>query len=150
MNGVADIYMPDFKYWSVESGKKYLKAADYAQVARRVIKAMHDQVGPLVIGDDGLARRGVLIRHLVMPGALAETRAILEWIAGELGPETYVNLMDQYHPAGKVNADSYPEINRPLNAAEFRAAQQMAADLGLRRLDERHPHPRLLARMTLA
>ena len=150
MNGIVDIYMPDFKYWRAESSKTYLKAADYPETARRVIRAMHDQVGPLVLDKHGLARRGVLIRHLVMPGALDETRAILEWIAGELGPETYVNLMDQYRPAGKVNAANYPEINRRLAAAEFREAQRMAADLGLRRLDERHPHPRLLARMTLA
>ena len=93
------------------------------------------------------ARRGLLIRHLVMPGALDETRAILEWIAREIGPDTYVNLMDQYRPAGKVAGEQYAEINRRLTAAEFRAAQKMAADLGLRRLDERRPHPRLLARM---
>jgi putative pyruvate formate lyase activating enzyme len=150
MNGVVDIYMPDVKYWTSESSAKYLRAADYPEAARRVIKAMHQQVGPLVVGGDGLACRGVLIRHLVMPGALDETRAILEWIARELGPESYVNLMDQYRPEGKVNNSMYPEINRRLTRAEFRAAQQMATDLGLRRLDERNPHPRLLARMVLA
>jgi putative pyruvate formate lyase activating enzyme len=149
MDGVVDIYMPDFKYWTSESSAKYLKAADYPGAARRVIKAMHEQVGPLVVGDDGLARRGVLIRHLVMPGALEETRAILEWIGRELGPETYVNLMDQYRPEGKVNASSYSEINRQLTRSEFRAAQEMAADLGLRRLNERRPHARLLARLAL-
>jgi putative pyruvate formate lyase activating enzyme len=147
MNGVVDIYMPDFKYWSPESSKKYLKAQDYPEVARRVISAMHQQVGPLVADEDGLARRGLLIRHLVMPGALDETRAILEWIATELGRDTYVNLMDQYRPAGKVTAETYGEINRPLTAAEFREAQRMTAEFGLRRVDERHPHPRLLARM---
>ena len=145
MNGVVDIYMPDFKYWSSESSAKYLKAADYPEAARRVIKAMHEQVGPLVLDNDGLAHRGLLIRHLVMPGALDETRAILEWLARELGPETYVNLMDQYRPAGKVDSEQYQEINRRLTPAEFRMAQQMAADLGLRRLDRRRPHPRLLA-----
>jgi putative pyruvate formate lyase activating enzyme len=147
MNGVVDIYMPDFKCWSSASSARYLKAADYPEAARRTIKAMHEQVGPLVIDADGLARRGVLIRHLVMPGALDETRAILEWIAGELGPDSYVNLMDQYRPAGKVRAGRYPEIDRPLTRSEFRSAQQMAADLGLRRLDERRPHVRLLQRM---
>jgi putative pyruvate formate lyase activating enzyme len=150
MDGIVDIYMPDFKYWTSESSARYLKAADYPDAARRVIKAMHEQVGPLVVGGDGLARRGLLIRHLVMPGALDETRAILQWIARELGPDTYVNLMDQYRPEGKVAASNYPEINRRLTTAEFRAAQQMAADLGLRRLDERKPHPRLLARMMLS
>jgi len=147
MNGVVDIYMPDFKYWSSETSAKYLKAADYPEAARRVTKAMHEQVGPLVLDEDGLARRGLLIRHLVMPGALDETRAILEWIARELGPETYVNLMDQYRPAGKVSSERFPELNRALTAAEFREAHQIAADLGLQRLDVRHPHPRLRRRL---
>jgi putative pyruvate formate lyase activating enzyme len=147
MRGVVDIYMPDFKYWTSDSSAKYVKAADYPAAARGVIKAMHEQVGPLALDENGLARRGVLIRHLVMPGALEETRAILEWIARELGPDAYVNLMDQYRPAGKVSIEKYAEINRRLTSAEFREAQVMAADLGLRRLDERRPHPRLLARM---
>ena len=149
MKDVIDIYMPDFKYWTSESSAAYLKAADYPASARRVIKAMHQQVGPLIVGDDALARRGLLIRHLVMPGALAETRAILEWIATELGPDTYVNLMDQYRPEGSVSETKYSEINRRLTGGEFRTAQRMAADLGLRRLDERNPHPRLLARMVV-
>ena len=142
MNGIADIYMPDFKYWSAERSKKYMKADDYPQHARAAIQAMHDQVGPLVFDDDGLARRGVLIRHLVMPGCLDETRAILGWIAQALGPETYVNLMDQYYPAGKVTATSYAEINRPLAPREFQEARQIALGLGLR-LDRRGPHPRM-------
>lgn len=150
MDGVIDIYMPDFKYWSSASSARYLKAANYPEAARHAIKAMHDQVGPLVLDENGLAQRGLLIRHLVMPGGLDETRAILEWIARELGPETYVNLMPQYRPAGKVDAESYPEIDRPLDPAEFRAAQRIAAELGLRRLDQRRPHPRLLARLALA
>jgi putative pyruvate formate lyase activating enzyme len=147
MDGIVDIYMPDFKYWTSETSAKYLKAADYPEAARQVIRAMHEQVGPLTFDDDGLARRGLLIRHLVMPGGLEETRAILEWVAREIGRDTYVNLMDQYYPAGKVSSEKYPELNRRLTSAEFREARRMAADLGLRRLDERHPHPRLLARM---
>ena len=150
MNGIVDIYMPDFKYWSTERSKTYIKAADYPDAARAAITAMHRQVGLLVIDEEGLARRGLLIRHLVMPGCLDETQSILEWIAGELGSDTYVNLMDQYYPAGKVSATSYSEINRRLTTAEFRQAQRMAADLGLRRLDTRKPHPRLRARLTLA
>jgi putative pyruvate formate lyase activating enzyme len=133
MDGIVDIYMPDFKYWSAADSKTYLKAADYPVAARAVIREMHRQVGPLVIGGDGLARRGVLIRHLVMPGGIEETRSILTWIAEELGPETYVNLMDQYHPAGKVEGGRHAEIARRLRAAEFRAALDLAADLGLRR-----------------
>jgi putative pyruvate formate lyase activating enzyme len=150
MEGIVDIYMPDFKYWSADLSSRYLKAADYPDAARAAITAMHRQVGPLVMDDEGLARRGLLIRHLVMPGGLEETRQILEWIARELGPDTYVNLMDQYYPAGKVNAATFPEINRRLSSYEFQEAQRMAADLGLRRLDARRPHPRLSARLTLA
>ncbi len=146
MDGVVDIYMPDFKYWSPERSRTYMKAEDYPAAACAAIKEMHRQVGGLTFDADGLARRGLLVRHLVMPGGLDETRAILTWIAHELGPDTYVNLMDQYYPAGKVNAQTFPEINRRLTPDEFRQARQMARDLGLRRLDERRPHPRLLRR----
>ena len=111
---------------------------------------MHEQVGPLAFDDDGLAKRGVLVRHLVMPGGLDETREILQWIATELGPDTYVNLMDQYFPAGKVTSDRFPEINRRLTSAEYREAVTIAHDVGLRRLDMRRPDPRLLARLTLS
>jgi putative pyruvate formate lyase activating enzyme len=149
MSGLVDIYMPDFKYWSPDPSRAYLKADDYPDAARAAIRAMYAQVGPLEIDDQGLARRGVLIRHLVMPGGLDETRAILEWIATELGRDAYVNLMDQYYPAGRVNADRYPEINRRLTSWEFAEARRMAADLGLRRLDERRPHPRLRRRLML-
>jgi putative pyruvate formate lyase activating enzyme len=136
MDGIADIYMPDFKFWSAERSKLYMKAEDYPEAARRAILAMHRQVGDLVIGDDGLARRGILIRHLVMPGMLDETRAILEWIATELGTNTYINLMDQYHPAGKVDARRYIEINRRTLSSEFLEAKRIAWSLGLHRLDD--------------
>jgi putative pyruvate formate lyase activating enzyme len=149
MDGVVDIYMPDFKLWSSEASKKYLMAADYPEVARRVIEEMHRQVGPLVVDDDGLAPRGLLIRHLVMPGMLDETRHVLGWIAGRLGPDTYVNLMDQYYPAGRVAPDYLPEIDRRLHPEEFEEARAIARELGLRRLDERRPHPRLRRRMSV-
>ena len=144
MDGVVDIYMPDFKNWSAERSKTYLKAEDYPAVARAAIKEMHRQVGDLVLDAGGVAQRGLLIRHLVMPGGLDETRAILEWIATELGPNTYVNLMDQYAPAGKVSAVKFSEINRRLYPEEFREAQRIAQEVGLRRLDARRPHRRLL------
>jgi putative pyruvate formate lyase activating enzyme len=149
LDGIVDIYMPDFKYWSAERSRTYMKAADYPEAARAAILAMHAQVGPLAFDEDGLAQRGVLIRHLVMPGCLDETRAILEWIASTLGVETYVNLMDQYHPAGKVGAAAYSEINRRLTSDEFREAERIASDLGLRRLDVRRPHPRLRRRLII-
>ena len=144
MDGIVDIYMPDFKYWSAERSRTYMKAENYPQAARAAIKAMHQQVGQLVLDPNGLAERGLLVRHLVMPGCLEETRAILSWIASELGPDTYINLMDQYHPAGKVNRERYDEINRPLSSSEFLEAGQIATEFGLHRLDVRRPHPRFL------
>jgi putative pyruvate formate lyase activating enzyme len=141
LDGIVDIYMPDFKYWSPERSRTYLKADDYPEVARAAIRAMHRQVGRLRLTADGLAARGVLLRHLVMPGALDETRAILEWVARELGTDTYINLMDQYRPAGKVGADRYPELNRQVRSDEFAEALKIADALGLRRLDRRSAVP---------
>ena len=132
LEGIVDIYMPDFKYWSVELSRAHLKAEDYPEVARAALKEMHRQVGDLVVDAAGIARRGILLRHLVMPGQLEQTRAILEWIARELSPNTYVNLMDQYRPAGKVNGSRYAEINRGLTSAEYREALDIAEGLGLR------------------
>jgi len=137
MDGLVDIYMPDFKYWSRVRSKVYLKAEDYPESARAAIKEMHRQVGPLALDDNGLARRGALVRHLVMPGGLDDTRAILEWIVTELGPDTWLNLMDQYRPAGKVRGGRFSEIDRGLTSEEYREAVRMAADLGLHRLDRR-------------
>jgi putative pyruvate formate lyase activating enzyme len=143
MEGLVDIYMPDLKYWSVERSRTYMKAEDYPEFARAAVKEMHRQVGPLVTDREGLARRGLIVRHLVMPGQLDETRAILTWIAEELGPDTYVNLMDQYYPAGKVGQGRYAEIDRRLAPGEFAEAREMARELGLNNLDRRRPHRRL-------
>jgi putative pyruvate formate lyase activating enzyme len=137
MDGVVDIYMPDFKLWTPERTLRYLLAKDYAEVARRVIRAMHEQVGPLVVDEDGLALRGVLVRHLVMPGLLDETRQILQWL-GALSPDIYVNIMDQYHPAWRAKSDpKFAEIRRPITAAEFAEAVESAYRAGLWRLDTR-------------
>jgi len=137
MDGVVDIYMPDFKFWDPAMARQYSKAPNYPEAARRAIKAMHRQVGPLVFDENGLALRGVLLRHLVMPGGIAGTREIMEWIARELGPDTYVNVMAQYYPAGKVSAKEYVEINRPLTEKEYREALAAARAAGLERLDGR-------------
>jgi putative pyruvate formate lyase activating enzyme len=137
LDGIVDIYMPDFKFWSPARSKRYLMAEDYPVVARAAIRAMYQQVGPLVVGSDGLARRGVLIRHLVMPGCLDDTRAIISWIASELGTDCYVNVMNQYRPAGRVQADRHAEINRLLAQDEFREAQDWARQIGLTRVDVR-------------
>jgi putative pyruvate formate lyase activating enzyme len=132
LDGVVDIYMPDFKCWSAERSRRYLKAADYPDAARVALGEMHRQVGDLHLDETGLARRGILLRHLVMPGLLDETRAILEWVASTLSASTYVNVMDQYHPAGSVSGTRHAEINRRLTPAEFRAAVGIARRLGLR------------------
>ncbi len=137
MDGIVDIYMPDFKLWSAERSRDYLKAEDYPEVARAAIREMHRQVGPLIIGADGLARRGLLIRHLAMPGCLDETKSILQWIVSELGPDTYVNLMDQYSPAGRVGQGRYTEIDRRLSSGEYRMVLECARSVGLGRLDRR-------------
>jgi putative pyruvate formate lyase activating enzyme len=139
MEGVVDIYMPDFKYWDSEMARKYSKAPDYPEVARRTIKEMHRQVGELVTDEEGLAVRGLMIRHLVMPEQIAGTREVMRWIAQELSPHTYVNVMAQYYPAGKVSRQEYPEINRRLTSPEYEAALDEAGRAGLKRLDPRRP-----------
>ena len=138
MDGIVDIYMPDFKYWSEDKAKRYLKSPKYPATARAAIKEMHRQVGDLVIDKSGLARRGVLVRHLVMPGGLEETRAVMEFLATEVSPNTFVNMMDQYHPAGKVNSEQYNEINRRIGPWELSEAYRAARDVGLHRFDERN------------
>jgi putative pyruvate formate lyase activating enzyme len=135
MDGIVDVYMPDFKLWSSELARRYLAKRDYPEVARHSLRDMHRQVGDLVLDEHGMARRGLIVRHLVMPGLLAETEAILRFIADELGPDTYVNVMAQYYPAGRTG--EFPEIDRHLYRAEFTRALELAEELGLRRLDAR-------------
>ena len=133
--------MPDFKVGTRERARRYLRMPDYPEVARSTVTEMYRQVGQLVLDRDGLARRGLLVRHLVMPGMFDETAGILNWIAEELGPDTYVDLMAQYYPAGLVGRDdaqdSYQEINRRLAGDEYLRAAELAEQLGLRRLDRR-------------
>jgi len=138
MDGVVDIYMPDFKLWHSDHCAKYLVARNYADAARAVIPAMHAQVGELKVDEHGLALRGILIRHLVMPGLLDDTREIMRWVATTLSRDTYVNIMDQYYPAYK--AETHPrfiEINRRLDDREFDQAAEHARSAGLWRLDKR-------------
>ncbi len=136
-DGVVDIYMPDFKFWDSEMARRYTRVLNYPDAARRAIKEMHRQVGPLLLDETGVALRGVLLRHLVMPGEVAGTREIMQWIAQELGPETYVNVMPQYYPAAKVSGKEHAEINRCITADEFEAALRAASEAGLQRLDQR-------------
>ncbi len=133
LDGIVDIYMPDFKFWDPASARRYCGLADYPEVARQALTAMHRQVGTLSVDDRGVARRGVIVRHLVMPGGIEETRAILKYIATTLSPDTYVNLMPQYRPCGE--ARHFTELSRRLTVAEFESAVLAAMEAGLRRLD---------------
>ncbi|HMA27137.1 MAG TPA: radical SAM protein [Solirubrobacterales bacterium] len=138
LDGIVDVYMPDLKLWTEERARRYLAKRDYSQVARQSIGEMHRQVGDLVLDDRGMARRGLIVRHLLMPGMVEETEAILRFVAEELGPGTYVNLMAQYYPAGKVGTDGrFEEIDRGVSAAEYELALRIAEELGLERLDRR-------------
>ena len=137
MDGLVDVYMPDFKLWTREASRRYLKRADYPDVARETIREMYRQVGDLALDERGLARRGLLLRHLVMPGLLDETRAILRFVAEELGTGCYVNLMAQYYPSGRVGRDGeFAEIDRHVFREEYVEALALAEELGLR-LDPR-------------
>lgn len=149
MDGVVDLYMPDFKYFDEKACATFLKAKDYPTHARAAIREMHRQVGALTLDDEGIARRGVIVRHLVMPGSVEDSERIFRWLAEEISPDTFVNVMDQYHPDGMVarQPDRYPTLARPLRSDEWRDAVRRAREAGLHRLDERHPHPRLRARM---
>ncbi len=141
LDGIVDIYMPDFKLWDPGVALRYLLAKDYPEVAKRVIKEMHRQVGPLKFDEDGIAKRGVLVRHLVMPALIDQTRSIFRYLAEEVSRDTYINIMDQYRPAGKVTMErfreKYKDIDRPISSAEHQAAKEAAAEVGLYRLDER-------------
>ena len=143
MDGLVDIYMPDFKFWNRESARILAKAKDYPEVAKAAILEMHRQVGDLRFGPDGLARRGLLVRHLVMPGQTDEARAIMKWLAEEVSPDTYVNVMGQYQPQYEVGAiardgkKKYVEIDRRPTALEMTAARAAAREAGLQRLDTR-------------
>jgi putative pyruvate formate lyase activating enzyme len=137
LEGLVDVYMPDFKLWDEAASRLYLSAVNYPQVAREVIGAMHRQVGDLKADEDGLALRGVLVRHLVMPGRLEDTRQIVGWLAA-LSPDTYLNLMDQYYPAWQAQSNPrFAAINRRLARSEMTQALGLARAAGLWRLDER-------------
>ncbi len=138
MEGLVDIYMPDFKFWQPETARRLARAEDYPGVARAAITEMHRQVGDLQIGPDGLARRGVLLRHLVMPGLHAETAAIFRWLADEISRNTFVNIMNQYRPDHRVSGNPrYRDIDRRVSREEVDAAIDAAHGAGLRRLDRR-------------
>ncbi len=128
LDGIVDIYLADFKYWDNNLGEKYSKVKNYADIARKVIKEMHKQVGDLKVNEEGLAYRGLLIRHLVMPSMLNSTKYIMDFLR-DISPKTAVNVMDQYMPYYKAN--KYPEINRRITNEELRIALFSASGLNI-------------------
>ena len=132
LEGVVDIYMPDFKYIDPEMALKYSYAQDYPEAAKSVLKEMHRQVGDLTIYK-GIALRGLLARHLVLPEGIAGTEGVVKFIAEEISKNTYINIMDQYHPCFK--AFDHPPLNRRLTDREYRDAVRLAVEAGLKRID---------------
>lgn len=141
LDGIIDIYMPDMKYGSSEASRRLSGVPNYTEVNRTAVREMHRQVGDLVLDDDGLALRGLLVRHLVLPGDMAGSNDVLHFIAEELSPRTYVNLMDQYYPW--YRADDFAPMDRTLRRGEYCRALDMAERHGLRRLDEHRERRRL-------
>jgi putative pyruvate formate lyase activating enzyme len=135
LDGVVDIYMPDIKFADRTIAGKLMDAEDYPEIAFAAVREMHRQVGDLQINENGIATRGLLVRHLVMPKDLAGTRQIMRFLAREVSPNTYVNIMDQYRPCGEAFKD--PDIARSINREEYAHAIEMAKEEGITRLDRR-------------
>lgn len=138
LDGIVDIYLPDFKYWDSDRAAKYAEihlrgAKNYAKFTRKTILEMHRQVGVAKPAKDGLIYKGLMIRHLVMPNRVAGTKEIIEWIAKNLPKDTYFNLMQQYTPTHQ--AHKYPEIFRRITQEEFEEAVKWAKEAGLTNLD---------------
>ena len=132
LDSVFDIYMPDIKYGDNAAAKALSGAPDYVEVVKAALGEMHAQVGDLALDESGIARSGLIIRHLVLPNGLAGTAEVMRFIAEEISPDSYVNIMDQYRPSYK--ACEHEDISRAITDREFREAVEMARDAGLRRL----------------
>ncbi len=135
LEGVFDIYMPDFKFWDPKAAETLADAPDYPQTARKAFLEMHRQTGDLVLDEQGVAQRGLLIRHLVLPEGTAGTREIMRFLAGEISADSYVNIMAQYRPCGR--ASEVPALRRSITDEEHREAIGIAGEEGITRLDER-------------
>jgi putative pyruvate formate lyase activating enzyme len=133
LEGVFDIYMPDFKFWDPKISELTCDAPDYPENARLALIEMHRQVGDLIIDENGIAQRGVLIRHLVLPDNLAGTRDIMKFIADKISKNSYINVMAQYRPCGNVS--EIRQLNRHLDENEFKEALRIAQEEGITRLD---------------
>ncbi len=137
LDGIADIYLPDFKYADAEAGLKYSKVPSYPEIAKIAIKEMHRQTGDLVIDERGLAVRGLFLRHLVLPGKVAGTGEIMRFLANGISTNTSVNIMDQYRPCSK--SLNYPPLDRPITQREFEEVVEAAKAAGLHRLHQERP-----------
>ena len=161
LDGLVDIYLPDFKVWTQATSKRLLKADDYATAAKESIKKMYAQVGDLCFTSDGLAKKGLLLRHLVMPGKQAEGESIMEWLSYNISRDIFVNIMEQYHPDAHVGKPSraaskqpsseydeisprtstrYNEINRPVSDREVSTVRQAAERAGIWRFCDAARH----------
>ncbi len=135
LDGIFDIYMPDFKFWDPDLAEAACDARDYPEVAQNALREMHRQVGDLVVDERGIAYRGLLIRHLVLPGGRANTREVARFIAHELSPNSYVNIMSQYRPCGR--AAEINGLSASLSSTDYEEAVRAAIDEGITRLDNR-------------
>ncbi len=135
LESIFDIYMPDLKFSDSKVAARFCSAPDYPEKARAAVKEMHRQVGDLTLDETGVAEKGLLIRHLVMPNGLAGTREIMRFLANEISRNTYVNVMSQYRPCGE--AHKFPELRRSISGEEFRDAVSTTQEEGIHRLDER-------------
>ncbi|MCX8026232.1 MAG: radical SAM protein [Thermodesulfovibrionales bacterium] len=132
LDGIIDIYMPDFKYADEKLGEKYSKVKNYPSIAKLALKEMHKQVGDLIIAN-GVAVRGLLVRHLVLPNNISGTEEVLKFISTEISQNTYINIMDQYRPCW--HAEEYKDLNRRITKNEFDNALKTAQKFGLKRID---------------
>jgi putative pyruvate formate lyase activating enzyme len=137
LDGIIDIYMPDMKYGDEQVAKELSGIEKYPQVNKAAVREMHRQVGDLQIGSDGIAQRGLLVRHLVLPNGLAGTKEVMNFLANEISSNTYVNIMSQYHPCHK--AFEIPSLARRISSAEFQEALTLAREAGLGQLDKARP-----------
>jgi putative pyruvate formate lyase activating enzyme len=129
LEGIIDIYMPDIKFGDNAKAKKYTKSAKYFDVAKSAVKEMHRQVGNLKTNEEGIAYKGLLVRHLVMPENIADTDKVLEFIANEVSKDTFINIMSQYYPAHK--SYTFPELSRRISRNEYNEAVKYAKELGM-------------------
>lgn len=140
LDGIIDIYMPDMKYGDSRLAHRYSRVRNYVEVNRAAVKEMHRQVGDLVLDRQDIAQRGLLVRHLLLPENIAGTEQVLRFLAEEISTNTYLNLMDQYHPC--FRAEEYPPLDRAITAEEYQSALALAHQHHLQRLDQRLSRPR--------